>query len=191
MDFFNTAKTYDILSKVMSTWAETEGEQIDILNIHVREYFRYIKNEYHSMHDMAGLVEARQAIYKKALDKLDSTKENLYKQQDLTQWGLSQNDLDNNKMALLKNKDFAFAKMLPNDTKRVNMFKAFYGGYDFIRKLTDCMTNYHVSLADRLMEFSEMKDGEHTPVVQLDKNEIINEQEKNVSNEVKDFFDEK
>ena len=51
MDFFNTAKTYDILSKVMSTWAETEGEQIDILNIHVREYFRYIKNEYHSMHD--------------------------------------------------------------------------------------------------------------------------------------------
>ena len=118
-------------------------------------------------------------------------------------------------MALLKNKDFAFAKMLPNDTKRVNMFKAFYGGYlnsiigeyerlrllnarrhkeainDFIRKLTDCMTNYHVSLADRLMEFSEMKDGEHTPVVQLDKNEIINEQEKNVSNEVKDFFDEK
>ena len=198
-EFYNTAQTYNILSKVMATWADAEGQQIDILNIHVREYFRYIKNEYHSMHEMAETVEARKTIYKKALDKLDSTKENLYKQQDLTQWGLSQSDMDN-KMALLKNKEFAFSKMLPKETKRVNMFKAFYGGYlnsiiseyerlkflnakrhkdnmnYFIRKLTDCLTNYHVSLADRLTEFSEMKEADHTQTVQLDKNEIIDEQ---------------
>ena len=115
-------------------------------------------------------------------------------------------------MALLKNKEFAFSKMLPKDTKRVNMFKAFYGGYlnsiigeyerlkslnskrhkdalnVFIKKLTDCMTNYHVSLADRLMEFREMKDFDSAPMYQ---NQIISEQHKNVSNEVKDFFDEK
>ena len=215
-DFYNTSQTYNILSKVMSTWAEAEGQQIDILNIYVREYFRYIKNEYHSMHDMSDIVEARQSIYKKALDKLDNTKENLYKAQDLTQWGLSQTDLEN-KMALLKNKDFAFSKMLPKETKRVNMFKAFYGGYlnsiideyerlkvlnskryknsinDFIRRLTDCLTNYHVSLADRLTEFSEMKDLDKVKPVQLDKVEIIDEQKekKEMSNEVKDFFEEK
>ena len=215
-DFYNTSQTYNILSKVMSTWAEAEGQQIDILNIYVREYFRYIKNEYHSMHDMSDIVEARKSIYKKALDKLDSTKENLYKAQDLTQWGLSQSDLEN-KMALLKNKDFAFSKMLPKETKRVNMFKDFYGGYlnsiideyerlkvlnskryknsinDFIRRLTDCLTNYHVSLADRLTEFSEMKDLDKVKPVQLDKFEIIDEQKekKETSNEVKDFFEEK
>ena len=215
-DFYNTSQTYNILSKVMSTWAEAEGQQIDILNIYVREYFRYIKNEYHSMHDMSDIVEARQSIYKKALDKLDNTKENLYKAQDLTQWGLSQTDLEN-KMALLKNKDFAFSKMLPKETKRVNMFKAFYGGYlnsiideyerlkvlnskryknsinDFIRRLTDCLTNYHISLADRLTEFSEMKDLDKVKPVQLDKIEIIDEQKekKEMSNEVKDFFEEK
>ena len=93
----------------MNTWAETEKQQIDILNVYVREYFRYIKNEYHSMNDMAQVVEVRKSIYKKALEKLDNTKENLFKQQDLTQWGLSQNDLDNNKMALLKNKEFDFS----------------------------------------------------------------------------------
>ena len=168
------------------------------------------------MHDMSDIVEARQSIYKKALDKLDNTKENLYKAQDLTQWGLSQTDLEN-KMALLKNKDFAFSKMLPKETKRVNMFKAFYGGYlnsiideyerlkvlnskryknsinDFIRRLTDCLTNYHVSLADRLTEFSEMKDLDKVKPVQLDKIEIIDEQKekKEMSNEVKDFFEEK
>jgi hypothetical protein len=49
------------------------------------------------------------------------------------------------------------------------------------------MTNYHVSLADRLMEFREMKDVDNTPMFQNQ----ISEQHKNVSNEVKDFFDEK
>ena len=95
-------------------------------------------------------------------------------------------------------------------TKRVNMFKAFYGGYlnsiineyerlkflnskrhkdkinFFIRRLTDCLTNYHVSLADRLTEFSEMKEMDNVQPVQLDKNDIIEEQEKkNQNNETK------
>ena len=215
-DFYNTSQTYNILSKVMSNWAEAEGQQIDILNIYVREYFRYIKNEYHSMHEMGDTVESKKSIYKKALDKLDSTKENLFKGQDLTQWGLSQSDM-NNKMHLLKDKEFAFSKMLPKETKRVNMFKAFYGGYlnsiiseyerlkflnskrhkdsinFFIRKLTDCLTNYHVSLADRLTEFSEMKDADKSEPIQLDKNEILDEQQgqKEISNDVKNFSEEK
>ena len=200
LDVHNTSQTYDILSKVMSSWAETEKQQIEILNVNVREYFRYIKNEYHSMHDMGEVVDSNQAIYKKAFDKLENTKENLFKQQDLTQWGLSQADLEN-KMALLGNKDYAFSKMLPKETKRVNMFKAFYGGYlnsiigeyerlrflnakrhkdninIYIRKLSDCITDFHVSLADRLTEFSEMKEEDNTQPVQLDKNEIIEEQE--------------
>jgi sorting nexin-7/30/sorting nexin-8 len=200
LDVHNTSQTYDILSKVMSSWAETEKQQIEILNVNVREYFRYIKNEYHSMHDMGEVVDSNQAIYKKAYDKLENTKENLFKQQDLTQWGLSQADLEN-KMALLGNKDYAFSKMLPKDTKRVNMFKAFYGAYlnsiigeyerlrflnakrhkdninIYIRKLSDCITDFHVSLADRLTEFSEMKEEDNTQPVQLDKNEIIEEQE--------------
>ena len=41
----------------MSSWTETEKNQIQILNINVREYFRYIKNEYQSMHDMSDIVE--------------------------------------------------------------------------------------------------------------------------------------
>ena len=200
MDVHNTSQTYDILSKVMSSWAETEKQQIEILNVNVREYFRYIKNEYHSMHDMGEVVDSNQAIYKKAFDKLENTKENLFKQQDLTQWGLSQTDLEN-KMALLGNKDYAFSKMLPKETKRVNMFKAFYGGYlnsiigeyerlrflnakrhkdninIYIRKLSDCITDFHVSLADRLTEFSEMKEEDNSQPVQLDKNEIIEEPE--------------
>jgi hypothetical protein len=184
-DIHNTSETYNILSKVMQNWAEVEKQQLEILNINVREYFRYIKNEYHSMKELGDIVESNKMIYKKAFDKLYYNKENLFKQQDLTQWGLSQSDLDN-KLMLLKNKELAFSKMLPEDTKRVNMFKEFYGSYlnsiiseyerirslnakrhkdnitIFIRHLTDCLTDFHVSLADRLTEFSEMRDDDNS-----------------------------
>ena len=198
LDVHNTSQTYDILSKVMSSWAETQKQQSEILNIYVREYFRYIKNEYHSMSYLGNIVDTNKSIYKKALDKLINTKENLFKQQDITQWGLSQEDMSN-QVALKDNKDFAFSKMLPKDTKRVNMFKAFYGGYlnsiiaeyerlrflngkrhkdninIYIKQLSDCIVDFHVSLADRLTEFSIMKDEDNSITNQLDKNEIIEE----------------
>ena len=208
-DVHNTSQTYYILSKVMENWAEAEKQQMDILNINVREYFRYIKNEYHSMGELSDVVDANKELYKKAFDKLYFNKENLYKQQDLTQWGLSKQDLDN-KLMLLKNKELAFSKMLPKETKRVNIFKEFYGSYlnsiireyeriralnakrhkenitIFIRKLSDCLTDFHVSLADRLTEFSEMKDDDD-PNTNL---QNITSGEKPVSDEVKNFFEE-
>ena len=183
-DIPNTSETYNILSKVMDNWAEAEKQQMEILNINVREYFRYIKNEYHSMKELSDIVESNKNIYKKAFDKLYFNKENLYKQQNLLQWGLSPSDLEN-KIALLKNKELAFSKMLPEETKRVNMFRDFYGSYlnsiiseyeririinakrhkenitVFIRKLSDSLTDFHVSLADRLMEFNEMREDEN------------------------------
>ena len=194
LDAPNTSQTYEILSKVMSTMAETEKKQINILNIYVREYFRYIKNEYQSMHDMGDLVESNADIYRTALDKLNNTKENLFKEQDISQWGLNHNDIEN-KNALLKNKDLAFSKMLPRDTKRVNVFKAFYGAYlnsiiaeyerlrflnakrhkdnidIFIKKLSDCIVNFHVSLADRQTDFSEMKDTDNLKFTLVNKND--------------------
>ena len=86
--------------------------------------------------------------------------------------------------------------MLPEETKRVNMFKEFYGSYlnsiiseyerirllnskrhkdnitIFIRQLSDCLTDFHVSLADRLMEFSEMREDDTTPFPQIQEQNI-------------------
>jgi hypothetical protein len=208
-DIHNTSQTYNILSKVMQNWAETEMKQIDILNTNVREYFRYVKNEYVSMRELGEVVESNKMIYKKAFDKLYFNKENLFKQQDLLEWGLSKEDLEN-KLVLLKNKELAFSKMLPKETKRVNIFKEFYGSYlnsiineyeriralnakrhkekitIFIRNLSDCLTDFHVSLADRLTEFSEMKDDEINSYPQS----IMTSGEKPISNDVKEFFED-
>ena len=184
-DMPNTSDTYDILSKVMECWSQAEKKQMEILNVNVREYFRYIKNEYHSMGKLAKAVNSNKMIYKKGFDKLYFKKENLFKQQDVDQWGLDPED-SKDKLILLKNKEYAFSKMLPQETKRVMMFKEFYGCFlnsiineyerirninakrhretitTFIRQLSDCLTLFHVELADKLAEFSEIKEEGNT-----------------------------
>ena len=65
-DFYNTSQTYNILSKVMSTWAEAEGQQIDILNIYVREYFRYIRYEYKAIKDYYNIYDNAKNQYLKS-----------------------------------------------------------------------------------------------------------------------------
>ena len=180
-DSYNTSQSYHIMSKLMEDWSESHKQQLNIINIKIREYFRYIKNEYHSISDLASKVDANKSLYNKSFEKLYVNKENLFKEQDLTLWGLSPQDMDN-KLMLLKNKEYAFSKMLPNETKKVGNFKNFYGCYLnsiideferirelngvrhkdnvnlFLNQLSSCITDFHVSLADRMVEFSEKKD---------------------------------
>ena len=180
-DCYNTSQSYHIMSKLMEDWSESQKQQLNIINIKIREYFRYIKNEYHSISELASKVDANKNLFYKSFEKLINNKESLFKQQDLTLWGLSQQDMDN-KLMLLKNKEYAFSKMLPNETKKVGNFKNFYGCYLnsiideferirelngvrhkdnvnlFLNQLSSCITDFHVSLADRMVEFSEKKD---------------------------------
>ena len=149
-DMHNTSQTYNILSKVMNAWSETEKQQVEILNVYVREYFRYIKNEYHSMHEMGEFVETNQGIYQKALEKLD----NIYG---------------------------GYLNCIISEYERLRFLngKRHKDNIDvYLRKLGDCIVSLHVSLADRLTEFSFMKDEEEAQPSQLDKNAIIENQDK-------------
>jgi hypothetical protein len=56
----------------------------------------------------------------------------------------------------------------------------------FIRKLSDYLTDFHVSLADRLTEFSEMKDDDDSNI----NLQNITSGEKPISDEVKNFFED-
>ena len=180
-DSYNTSQSYHIMSKLMEDWSESHKQQLNIINIKIREYFRYIKNEYHSISELASKVDANKNLFYKSFEKLINNKESLFKQQDLTLWGLNQQDMDN-KLMLLKNKEYAFSKMLPKETKKLSKFKNFYGCYLnsiideferirelngtrhkdnvnlFLKKLSDRITDFHVSLADRMVEFREKKE---------------------------------
>ena len=126
-DSHNTSETFNIMIQFMSEWAKIQQNQIKITNENIREYFRYVKNEFHSIKDLSLKVDTNKEIYMKAFDKLMTLKEKVFKQ-DISTWGLSGIDMEM-KTQLLTNKNLAFAKMLPRDTKKVDELRQYYGFY--------------------------------------------------------------
>ena len=67
----------------MQDWSETNKRQKILMNEYIREYFRYIKNEFISLKNLAQKVDNNKSKYTKAFEKLNSMKESLFKQ-DIT-----------------------------------------------------------------------------------------------------------
>ena len=189
----NTVESYNILSKIMQDWSETNKRQKILINEYIREYFRYIKNEFVSLKDLAQKVDNNKSIYNKAFDKLNSSKENLFKQ-DISAWGLSSYDMDD-KIKLVNNKELAFSKMLPRDTKRVDVLRKNYGFYlnsiiseyerikdlnnkrhkswitTFIKNLIEAFTDLQINLNDRGSYYNEVKEDTEKKEENEDNNE--------------------
>ena len=123
-----TCESYKILNKMMEEFLASESKRINMININIREYFRYIKNDFHTLNDLANKVEKYKDNYYKAFEKLKEDKEKLYKDQDISSWGLNEDDLKH-KNVFLNNKELAFYKMMPEETKNVLNIKNIYGAY--------------------------------------------------------------
>ena len=180
-DSHNTSETFNIMSKLMEDWSEIQKSQLKVINVNIREYFRYVKNEFNGLKEMSDKVQAAKNNYIKFKEKLLKTKESLFEKQDHNTWQLKEEDKQNI-ANLLKNKEFAFSRMLPQDTSKLKEYKNFYGCMlnsliseferirkvnakrhknnttSFVRDLSSELTNLHVCLADRLSEFYELKD---------------------------------
>ena len=193
----NTTTSYNIMSKIMLDWSEINKKQKILLNEGIREYFRYIKNEFHAIKDLSFKVDNNHTIYMKAFDKLMSQKESTFKQ-DISTWGLTSIDMEN-KMQLLTNKNLAFAKMLPRDTKKVDELRQKYGFYlnsiiseferirelnskrhknniiNFSKNIIESLNDFQVYLSDRISYYDDIKE-------ESNKNEVhnkVNTQETN------------
>ena len=113
----------------MNSWYEIEKRQSLFLNVQLREYFRYIKNEYHSLEELVYRVENTKNNFYKENANLMNKKNSLFEDGDTSYWELEeQNDVMNN-LELLKNKELAFSKMLPEETKKVLGYRNFYAFY--------------------------------------------------------------
>jgi sorting nexin-7/30/sorting nexin-8 len=178
----NTTTSFDILSKIMLDWNEINKKQKILINEGIREYFRYVKNEFRGIKDLALKVENNKTIYTKAFDKLIALKENVFKQ-DISHWGINALEMED-KTQLLTNKNLAFAKMLPKDTRKVDELRQIYGFYlnsiiseferirelngirhkntinSFIEQFTESLKDFQVYLSDRASYYDDIKDEE-------------------------------
>ncbi|MCQ2820670.1 MAG: hypothetical protein MJ252_25675 [archaeon] len=173
-----TTESYNIMTKLMQDWSDSEKRQADLINIDLKEYFRYVKNEFISMKDLIGKVENSKAIYKKAEEKLIWRKDELFRRQDISKWDLDNSEVIN-KMKLLQDKEYAYSKMIPKETAATILTKYTYGFYLnriieeyerirvlngkrhsqkvslYCKKNTDIITDLHVGIADLVSSFAE------------------------------------
>ena len=117
---------YDSLAKFMEDWGKMQEAQINLINTKIREYFRYIKYEYNAIRDFCKEYEDKKNDYKKSYQKLMDTKEKLFSEKKVGDWGMDKEDLDN-KVLLFKEKELSMEKMLPDETKKVKDKKKLYG----------------------------------------------------------------
>ena len=123
-----TTESYKTMNKLMEELINCENIKISIINTNIREYFRFIKNEFHAMNDLANKVENYKDKYYKAFEKLNEDKEKMFKEQDINSWGLNEEDMKH-KDIFIKNKELAFSKILPEESRNVYQIKTIYGTY--------------------------------------------------------------
>ena len=172
---------YDSLAKFMEDWGKMQQAQIDLINVKLREYFRFIRNEYHSIKDYYKIYDESKNNYKKSYQKLIETKERLFEEKKIDDWGLDKEDLDN-KILLFREKELSMEKMLPDDTKKVKDKKKLYGCYlnslieeyekigrvnckrhkdnviGFIKEISNNIIKFHVSLSEMISYLDTLKE---------------------------------
>ena len=172
---------YYSFNKFMDNWTKLYQTQITLINEKIREYYRYIKKEYHSIREYYTLYETAKNSFKKSNFKLTETKERLFEEKKIDEWGLDKEDLEN-KIILFRDKDLSMEKMLPEETKKVKDKKKMYGSYlnslideydhiqalnrkrhkdnveSFIKGMSNATITFHVSLNEIIGYMDTLKE---------------------------------
>ena len=115
----------DIMFKKLSESFDTLKQ---FINSDIREYFKFVGNNFTILNEMTQNVDLSKNNYIKISKNLISKKNDLYRKGDISKWELSQKDKYNAKQ-LLKDKYSACNKMLPKETNICINAKEIYGYY--------------------------------------------------------------
>lgn len=96
------------------------------INSEIREYFKFIGNNFNCISEMAQNVDLCKSNYLKVSKNLINKKNDLFRKGDVSKWELSPEDKQHSQ-SLLKDKTLACVKMLPKETKNCISSKEIYG----------------------------------------------------------------
>ena len=108
-----SCETYKQLGNLFQTWSQILKEQNLIVNIDIREHFKFMRKNFVSMKDLGNSVEPIKSSYQKIVRNLISKKDELFKKGE----------------ALTNNKAKALPSMLPKETNIAINAKEMYGLY--------------------------------------------------------------
>ena len=123
-----TCESYKQMSNLFKTWSKVLKEQNNIVNIDIREHFKFIRKNFVSMKELANSIDSHKYNYQKNVKYLMSKKEDLFKKSDPTKWELDPKN-KSDFVVIANDKKTAIFKMCPKETATAINLKEFYGYY--------------------------------------------------------------
>ena len=109
-----TCETYKQLGNLFKTWSQIIKEQNTVVNVDIREHFKFMRKNFAAMKDLGNSVEPMKSNYQKLVRNLMNKKDELYKK------GEAFNNY---------NKAKSMQGMLPKETNAAINSKEMYGLY--------------------------------------------------------------
>ena len=123
-----TCECYKQISYLFKNWSNILKQQNQVVNVEIREHFKFLRKNFASMKELSSSVETPRYNYTKASKNLIAKKDELYRKGDPSKWELDPHDkIEMNK--IMKNKREAMSLMCKKDTLNAIDLKEFYGLY--------------------------------------------------------------
>ena len=169
----NITNTYEQMTKLFTNWSDSLKKQNTLIFVDVREYFKYIRNNFREMKYIIHSAENQKGNYYKIERNLISKKEELFKRGDVSKWELDPQEKTAGNI-LLQDKSSALFKICSKDTNTCIQRRIYYGYYlnkaieefervrtlngnfhkenfmNFCRNLSDIISEFHKSIAENL-----------------------------------------
>ena len=172
-DEMNIINTYKQMNKLFKNWEECLKKQNNLIFVDVREYFKYIRNNFREMKYVNHNADNHKSVYYKVERNLINKKEELFKRGDISKWELDGQEKSNANI-LSQEKSSSLFKICSKDTNTCIQRRIYYGYYlnkaieefervralngkfhkenfmNFCRNLSDIISEFHKSIAENL-----------------------------------------
>ena len=123
-----TCECYKQVSNLFKNWSGILKQQNNVVNVDLREHFKFIRKNFVSMKDLSNPIETYRSNYQKASKNLIAKKDDLFRRGEPSKWELDPHDkIEMNKIT--KNKKEAVLLMCKKETLNTIGLKEFYGLY--------------------------------------------------------------
>ena len=123
-----SCECYKHVSNLFKSWSGILKQQNNVVNVDLREHFKFIRKNFVSMKDLSNSIETYRSNYQKASKNLIAKKDDLFRRGEPSKWELDPHDkIEMNKIT--KNKKEAVLLMCKKETLNTIGLKEFYGLY--------------------------------------------------------------
>ena len=124
-DMNATCESFKQLGNLFKTWSKILREQNNVVNVDIREHFKFIRKNFSSMKDLGNSVEPIKSNYQKLSKNLIIKKEDLFKKGEIQTDPRSKSDYGVANVEKVK----VLQSMLPKETGATIIAKEIYGLY--------------------------------------------------------------